>query len=149
MTAKLYRTNLILIYLYVRIYRRRYCTRQEIFCRTISKRLRWNTFLIPNLLPIIRSASSYLSHYHSLNMYYPEFPDWMDTNLFVRIPEISCYNNNYYSHEWKLLFWASDDDYTTDWYLVIHRNFFYLWQSYITLDDRPSDILNRMESMPT
>lgn len=82
-------------------------------------------------------------------MYYPEFPDWMDTNQFVHIKEISCYNNNYYSHEWKLLFWDSDDDYTTDWYLVINRHFFYLWQSYITLDNKPSDILNRMESMPT
>lgn len=82
-------------------------------------------------------------------MYYPEFPDWMDTNLFVHISEISCYNNNYYRYEWKLLFWASDDDYTTDWYLVIHRNFFYLWQSYCTLNNEPSDILNRMESMPT
>ena len=82
-------------------------------------------------------------------MYYPEFPDWMDTNLFVHIPQISCYNNNYYSYKWKLLFWKSDDDYTTDWYLVIHKGFFYLGQSYITLDNRPSDILHRMESMPS
>lgn len=36
----------------------------------------------------------------------------------IHIPEISCYNNNYYHYNGALLFGRSDDDNTTEWYLM-------------------------------
>lgn len=54
--------------------------------------------------------------------------DGIDTGTFKHIPEISCYNQNYFiglkrdncvTHD--LLFAHSDDDNLTDWY-IIHGN---------------------------
>ena len=51
--------------------------------------------------------------------------DGIDTKKFKHIPEISCYNHNYYigikrgnSVTHDLLFAHSNDDNLTDWYVV-------------------------------
>lgn len=54
------------------------------------------------------------------------YVDDLDMNQFKHIPELSCYNNNYYigfkregNSTCDLLFAASDDDNTTEWYIII------------------------------
>lgn len=36
----------------------------------------------------------------------------------THLKEVSSYNYNYYSYEGKILFAKSDDDNTTEWYLI-------------------------------
>ena len=49
----------------------------------------------------------------------------LDMNQFKHIPEISCYNNNYYVgfkqdgySVWDLIYGESDDDNTTEWFII-------------------------------
>lgn len=63
--------------------------------------------------------------------YIDKYRELLDMQQFKRIDEISSYNYNYYIwFEKDLLFWESDDDNTTEWYLVWNKQFHYLWESY-------------------
>jgi hypothetical protein len=60
-----------------------------------------------------------------------KYTDKLPLEQFKRIEEISHYNYNYYVwFDKDLLLWVSDDDNTTEWYLVIGRSFSYLWCSF-------------------
>lgn len=64
-----------------------------------------------------------------------KYVDWIKLEQFKRIDEISHYNYNYYVWLDKdLLLWVSDDDNTTEWYLVCDRSFAYLWCSFCSED---------------
>lgn len=63
----------------------------------------------------------------------------LDMNQFENIDSISSYNHNYYiGFGQDLLFAKSDDDNTTEWYLV-DESFIYLGESYCT----ENEILHR------
>lgn len=67
-------------------------------------------------------------------------------NKFKYLEEISHYNHNYYvGLDKDLLFGKSDDENTTDWWLVKNEQFIYLGQSYTS----ENDVLHRFESVPT
>lgn len=56
---------------------------------------------------------------------------------FIRIDEISHYNYNYYlGFDKDLLFSKSDDDNTTEWWLVSDGEFKYLGESYTSEGDK-------------
>lgn len=58
-------------------------------------------------------------------------------NQFKHIPEISCYNNNYYiGNDKDLLFGKSDDDNTTEWWLIEGDYKHYLGESYCSEGDK-------------
>jgi len=85
-------------------------------------------------------------------MLYPEIEDWVPVDTFTHMPSVSHYNSNYYVYKWRLLYGKSDDDYTTDWYIIRGDYVNYLWQSYIDISLRvPSkpETLHRMETMPS
>lgn len=70
------------------------------------------------------------------------YPDGLQMGQFKRIDEISHYNYNYYvGFDQDLLLAESDDDNTTEWFLIRNRRFHYLGESYVTNDDR----LNRYD----
>lgn len=46
------------------------------------------------------------------------------------MPEVSSYNHNFYTNNKDLLFAKSDDDNTTEWYLVTGKDYGYLGYSY-------------------
>jgi hypothetical protein len=55
---------------------------------------------------------------------------------FERIRGISSYNYNYYiGFDKDLLFGQSDDDYTTEWWIIYNGQFHYLGESYVHQDD--------------
>jgi hypothetical protein len=55
---------------------------------------------------------------------------------FKRIEGISSYNYNYYiGFDGDLLFGQSDDDYTTEWWIIYNCKFYYLGESYAHQDD--------------
>lgn len=63
--------------------------------------------------------------------------DGFSIDNLERIPEISYYNNNYYvgtiragNVEADLLYGHSDDDFTTEWYLVEPYNYLFIGYSY-------------------
>ena len=65
---------------------------------------------------------------------------------FTRIDNISHYNNNYYiGFNKDLLFAESDDDNTTEWYLVNNKCFHYLGESYTS----NGEILKRFDTRNT
>lgn len=67
-------------------------------------------------------------------------------NKFKHLEEISHYNHNYYvGNDKDLLFGKSDDDNTTDWWLIKNEQFIYLGQSYTS----GNDVLHRFESVQT
>jgi len=56
---------------------------------------------------------------------------------FVRINEISCYNNNYYvGKNNHLLFAHSDDDDTTEWFIIYNKKFHLLGYSFVSSNDK-------------
>lgn len=56
---------------------------------------------------------------------------------FKHIPQISCYNNNYYNGFGRdLLFGESDDDNITEWFLVENQGFTFLGESYTSDGDK-------------
>lgn len=70
------------------------------------------------------------------------YPDGLQMGQFKRIDDISHYNYNYYAgFDHDLLLAESDDDNTTEWFLIRNRCFHYLGESYVTNDDR----LNRYD----
>lgn len=59
-----------------------------------------------------------------------EYYEGMPMGDLLRIGEISFYNHNYYIGPHKnLLFARSDDDNTTEWYLVTNRQFVFLGET--------------------
>ena len=57
--------------------------------------------------------------------------DGLSMEQFIHIPEISCYNNNYFIGFGRdLLFGKSDDDNITNWYIVDNNSFNVLGYSY-------------------
>ena len=60
-----------------------------------------------------------------------KYTEGLKMNQFKRIEEISHYNYNYYvGFEKDLLFAKSDDDCTTDWWLILSGQSHYLGESY-------------------
>jgi hypothetical protein len=77
-------------------------------------------------------------------LYEEKYPDGLQMKQFFsqRLEQISEYNCNYYVGFGKdLLLAKSDDDDTTEWFLIRNRCFHYLGESYVTNDDR----LNRYD----
>lgn len=65
-----------------------------------------------------------------------KYSEGLQMNLFKHISEISSYNNNYYiGLDKDLLFGKSDDDNTTEWFLVLNKEFIYLGESYNSEND--------------
>lgn len=68
-------------------------------------------------------------------MIYSNYEEGMDMSKLKRLKSISSYNNNFYeglSSEYSadLLFASSDDDNSTEWFIVKHEQFFYLGLSH-------------------
>jgi len=64
------------------------------------------------------------------------YTEGLDMKQFKHIPSISVYNQNYYNGFNKdLLFASSDDDDTTEWFLVEYTEFRYLGNSYTSQND--------------
>ncbi len=79
-------------------------------------------------------------------IYIEKYPNNMDMRKLTRINEISSYNNNYYTNvDGDLLYGHSDDDDTTEWYLVKNMHFLYLGESYVS----NRDLLHRYETQNT
>ncbi len=75
-----------------------------------------------------------------------KYVDGLDMEQFKRIEEISHYNFNYYvGFEKDLLFGESDDDNTTEWWLISGDNTYYIGESYCSEGDK----LNRYETRCT
>ena len=65
---------------------------------------------------------------------------------FQRLDLISVYNSNYYvGFDNDLLYAKSDDDNTTEWWLVKNLEFIYLGESYTS----KNEVLNRYENRCT
>lgn len=80
-----------------------------------------------------------------MNKYKHKYEEGLEMGQFKRINEISHYNYNYYvGFDFDLLFGKSDDDDTTDWYVVSNRQFVYLGQSYVSDCDK----LHHYNSVP-
>jgi hypothetical protein len=77
---------------------------------------------------------------------YDFYKDGLDMEQFKHIPEISSYNHNYYIGNNKdLLFGESDDDNTTEWWVISGEYSHYLGESYNSEGDK----LNRYETRCT
>lgn len=64
------------------------------------------------------------------------YPSGTNMKAFKHLPEISKYNSNYYvGNDNNLLYGSSDDDNTTEWYLVSGKHFIYLGESYTSDND--------------
>ncbi len=60
-----------------------------------------------------------------------KYKDGTDTNKFIHLEEISDYCHNYYKgYDKDLLFAESDDDNTTEWWLIKGNISYYLGESY-------------------
>jgi hypothetical protein len=65
-----------------------------------------------------------------------KYTEGLQMEQFKVIKEISHYNHNYYvGFEKDLLFAKSDDDDTTEWWLISNGNFHYLGESYCSDND--------------
>ncbi len=71
-----------------------------------------------------------------------DYPNGLDMKQFEHVETISRYNNNYYKgvKNMDLLFGQSDDDRTTEWYLIRNQEMVYLGESYTE-----NEKLNRYE----
>jgi len=66
-----------------------------------------------------------------------KYTEGLDMNQFKVISEISHYNNNYHiGFGRELLFAKSDDDNTTEWWLIMGHESIYLGESYISDGDK-------------
>lgn len=65
-------------------------------------------------------------------MQYLEYEDGLNMNQFKHVKDISSYNSNYYVglKPGDILYADSDDDHTTEWYLIRNMEFIYLGESY-------------------
>lgn len=74
------------------------------------------------------------------------YTEGLQMDQFKRIEEISNYNLNYYiGLDKDLLFSKSDDDNTTEWWIVSNRTFTYLGESY----SNENDILHLFDNQNT
>jgi hypothetical protein len=65
-----------------------------------------------------------------------KYTEGLQMDQFKKIEEISRYNYNYYvGFEKDLLFGKSDDDNTTEWWIISNGNFYYLGESYANEDE--------------
>ncbi|WP_395762367.1 hypothetical protein ACH34C_07120 [Elizabethkingia anophelis] len=65
------------------------------------------------------------------------YPEGTDMLQFKHLEDISHYNYNYFvGFNSDLLFAESDDDNTTEWYLVRDTNFIKLGLSYCSQEDK-------------
>lgn len=72
--------------------------------------------------------------------------DGLDMKKLKHILEISCYNHNYYvGDNQDLLFGLSDDDNTTEWWLVTGYHACYLGESHTSEGDK----LHRYDTQQT
>ena len=79
-------------------------------------------------------------------MKYSEYKDGLNMKGFDHIKQVSIYNHNYYvGMHGDLLFGKSDDDNTTDWWVVSNQSFVYLGESYTS----EGEILHRFEEQQT
>jgi len=62
-----------------------------------------------------------------------DYPSGLDMEQFEHVELISCYNNNFYKgiKNGDVLFGKSDDDRTTEWYLIRNCEMSYLGESYV------------------
>ena len=75
-----------------------------------------------------------------------KYTDGLKMDQFKRIDEISHYNFNYFiGFDKNLLFGKSDDDNTTEWWLISGDNTYYIGESYYSDGDK----LNRYETRCT
>jgi len=75
-----------------------------------------------------------------------DYKNGLDMKLFQVIKEVSSYNHNYHKgFNNDLLFALSDDDNTTEWWLIKNRTFYFLGEAYTT----EGEILHRMETQST
>lgn len=59
--------------------------------------------------------------------------DGLNMDQFIHMPKISCYNHNYYvGFGTDLLFAKSDDDSTTEWWLINGETSTYLGESHVS-----------------
>lgn len=71
-----------------------------------------------------------------------KYKDGMKMDGLTRLAEVSHYNHNYYvGLDKDLLFALSDDDNTTEWWVVYGINNYYLGESYCS----EGDVLNRYD----
>ena len=74
------------------------------------------------------------------------YEDGMDMGALKIIPEISVYNFNYFlGHGKDLLFARSDDDNTTEWFLISGEDSYFIGNSYTS----DGDILERLKERHT
>lgn len=66
-----------------------------------------------------------------------KYVNGLDMNKFTHIPEISEYNHNYYiGFDKDLLFGRSDDDNTTEWWLISGSESAYLGESHCSENEK-------------
>jgi len=67
-----------------------------------------------------------------------KYEEGLDMNQFNRVDEISHYNHNYYIglSPFDLLFEKSDDDDTSEWYLIKGKDTIFLGESYCSDGDK-------------
>lgn len=79
-------------------------------------------------------------------MDFKKYQEGIDMEKFPVIKEISAYNYNYHvGFDGGLLLGKSDDDNTTEWWLIEGTNFYYLGESYATGGEK----LHRFEKQQT
>ena len=77
---------------------------------------------------------------------YSKYTQGLQMNQFKLIDKISSYNYNYYiGFDKDLLFALSDDDNTTEWWVISNLTFHYLGESYTS----EGDLLNVFEKRCT
>ena len=75
-----------------------------------------------------------------------DYQNGLNMGLFPIIKEISCYNHNYHrGFNNDLLFAQSNDDNTTEWWLIKNGTFYFLGETYTT----EGEILHRMKAQST
>lgn len=75
-----------------------------------------------------------------------KYTEGLQMEQFKRIEEISHYNYNYYvGFEKDLLFAKSDDNSTTEWWIISNGDFHYLGERYTT----ENELLHLYDSVRT
>lgn len=65
-----------------------------------------------------------------------KYPEGFDMSNFEHLSEISVYNHNYFKNGADLLFEKSDDDHTSEWYLVLGDRVEYLGATFFDERDK-------------
>lgn len=104
--------------------------------------IRSNLTLNPVLILCGVIASKFL-----IMIFENDYPNGLDMEQFERVEAISFYNHNYYKgvKTGDVLHGKSDDDNTTEWYLIRNQSMNYLGESYCSENEK----LNRYEERCT